>query len=114
MQDELPIVSKVYDIILWSVPRLAKLPRNHRFLLGDRIAVGFQELMALLVRARYAREKKHMLKEASARLDILRLEIRLMKDLRLFSLSRYEYLAREMNEVGRMLGGWLKSAGGRA
>ena len=30
------------------------------------------------------------------------------KDLQLLSLRKYEYLAREINEVGVMLGGWLK------
>jgi hypothetical protein len=111
MENELPIVSKIYEIIVWAVPRLARLPRNHRFLLGDRIATGLYELMAVLVKARYLRQNKAMLREASTRLDMLRLEVRLLKDMRLFSLNRYEHLAREMNEVGRMLGGWLKSSG---
>ena len=36
--NELPIIQKAYDLITWYVPILNSLPRNHKFLLGDRIA----------------------------------------------------------------------------
>jgi hypothetical protein len=35
------------------------------------------------------------------------------KDLQVLSLCKYEYVAREINEVGAMLGGWLKQQRGR-
>jgi hypothetical protein len=35
---ELPIIQQTYDLILWYVPLLNRLPRDHKFLLGDRIA----------------------------------------------------------------------------
>ena len=34
--DELPIIQKTYDLIQWYVPLLNRLPRDHKFLLGDR------------------------------------------------------------------------------
>jgi len=39
MQD-LPIIQKTYDLIKWYVPILNRLPRDHKFLLGDRILLG--------------------------------------------------------------------------
>lgn len=37
MSEELPIIQKTYDMIKWTVPILDRLPRIHRFTLGDRM-----------------------------------------------------------------------------
>lgn len=55
-QNELPIIQRVYDLILWYVPRLNKLPRDHKFMLGDRIQGSLYGLLEGLIRARYAHE----------------------------------------------------------
>ncbi|MGH9800748.1 MAG: hypothetical protein ACRD82_10315 [Blastocatellia bacterium] len=34
---ELPVIQKAYDLILWYVPVLQRLPREHRYALGDRM-----------------------------------------------------------------------------
>ncbi|KPQ35334.1 MAG: hypothetical protein HLUCCO16_16790 [Phormidium sp. OSCR] len=34
---ELPIIQKTYDLIQWYVPILNRLPKTHKFTLGDRI-----------------------------------------------------------------------------
>lgn len=54
-----------------------------------------------------------MLRQGSQSLDRLRLLVRMSKDLLYLSVKRYEEIARTMLEVGRMLGGWLKKAGGQ-
>ena len=52
MELDLPIVTKLYSVLLWVLPQLSKLPRDHRFLLGDRIAAGLYDQMESLVRTR--------------------------------------------------------------
>lgn len=34
---ELNVITKTYDLILWSCNHTGKFPRNHRFVLGERI-----------------------------------------------------------------------------
>lgn len=36
-QEELTVITKTYDFILWSCHHTGKFPRNHRFVLGERI-----------------------------------------------------------------------------
>ncbi len=36
-QEELTVITKTYDLILWSCNHTGKFPRNHRFVLGERI-----------------------------------------------------------------------------
>ncbi|GAA6617900.1 hypothetical protein [Scytonema sp. NUACC26] len=33
--EELPIIQKTYDLIKWYVPILNRLPKTHKFILGD-------------------------------------------------------------------------------
>jgi len=38
--DELPIIQKTFDLIVWFVPILNRLPRSQKFMLGDKIIEG--------------------------------------------------------------------------
>ena len=70
---ELPIIQKTYDLIKWYIPILNRLPRNHRFALGDRIISNLYDLLEGLIRARYAkRDKFSRLQSLNTQLDILR------------------------------------------
>jgi hypothetical protein len=53
-------------------------------------------------------DKVSSLYDVSTKLDILRIYMRLAKDLRLLDLKKYETTAVHITEIGRMLGGWIK------
>ncbi|MEO1743839.1 MAG: diversity-generating retroelement protein Avd [Cyanobacteria bacterium J06629_9] len=114
MQGELPIIQKTYDLVKWYVPILNRLPRDHRFMLGDRMIAGLYELLENLVTARYERDKLARLKRLNGRLDVLRYQTRLLLDLELMSARRYEYASQLINGVGVELGGWIRYQTGKA
>jgi hypothetical protein len=60
---ELPIIQKTYDLIQWYVPILNRLPKSYKFTLGDRIAANLYDILEMLIRARYAREKLKILED---------------------------------------------------
>ena len=35
--EELTVVAETYDLILWSCQHVSRFPRNHRFVLGERM-----------------------------------------------------------------------------
>ena len=37
---DLPIIQKTCDLITWYIPIINRLPRDHKFLLGDRIGAN--------------------------------------------------------------------------
>ena len=104
---ELPIVQKTYDLIKWYVPILNRLPRDHKFGLGDRMIAALYELMEGFVTARYARNKREILEPLSGKLDILQYQTRLLLDFQLMEVKRYEYASQFLDEIGRQLTGWL-------
>ena len=105
---ELPIIQKTYDLIQWYVPRLNKLPRDFKFLLGDRIQSGLYGLLESLIRARYCSEKLLILEGLNAELEVLRYQTRLCRDFDLLDVRRYEHASRLLNEVGENLGAWIR------
>ncbi len=110
MESTLPAaVTKAYDIVLWLVNHVGKFPRSHRFILGDRIETKMLTVLELLIRAAYSREKKHLLETANVELQVVRLLIRLGKDLGLTSVHQYEHITRELIGLGQQVGGWAKA-----
>ncbi|NOT60894.1 MAG: diversity-generating retroelement protein Avd [Acidobacteria bacterium] len=106
-QPELPIIQKTYDLILWYVPLLNRLPRDHRFTLGERLIRELYELLEQLILARYETQKLARLETLNGKLDIVRLQTRLLKDFQLIDVRRYGYAAQLIDEIGRNLGGWI-------
>lgn len=108
---ELPVIQHTYDLILWFVPILNRLPRDHKFLLGDRLIAGLYDLLEGLIVARYAPrgEKPALLAGLNRKLDVLRYQNRLLHDFALTKLDRYEYAARAFQAIGSELGAWLKA-----
>jgi hypothetical protein len=90
------------------VPILTRLPRSHKFNLGDRITTGLYDLLEGLIEARYAKEKLAQLEALNVKLDILRYQTRLLSDFTLIEPDRYEYAGKFLLEIGKELGGWIK------
>src|SRR5262245_44032130 len=80
-QEELTVITKTYELILWSCHHTGKFPRNHRFLLGERIERNLYDLLETLIRAKYSKPRQESLETANLMLEILRFPMRLAKDL---------------------------------
>jgi hypothetical protein len=111
---DLPIIQKTYDLIKWYVPILNRLPRAHRFQLGDRMISGLYDLLEKLIVVRYQREKLADLQAINSKLDVLRHQTRLLLDFGLVSNQRYLYAGQLINGIGTDLGGWIKQQGKKA
>ena len=79
--EELPIMKKAYEMALYITPMVEKMPRSHRFTLGDRIVSRVYEFMEVLTMARYSSPKINFLNQGNMLLERLRLLLRLAKDL---------------------------------
>ena len=80
MQKELDAITKLYDFLLWMIPKLEKFPRNQKFLIGDRIESLMLDILDLLIEAAYSKNKSPLLRSANLRLEKLRYLVRLSKD----------------------------------
>jgi hypothetical protein len=77
---ELSVIQKTYDCIKWYVPIIERLPKIHKFTLGDRIINQLYDLLEGLIQAKYAKNKLSQLESLNSKLDILRYQTRMMLD----------------------------------
>jgi hypothetical protein len=43
--EELVIITKTYDLILWSCDHTSRFPRQHRFVFGERLERSLYDLL---------------------------------------------------------------------
>jgi len=110
---ELSVIQKTYDCIKWYVPIIERLPKIHKFTLGDRIINQLYDLLEGLIKAKYAKDKLTQLEYLNTGLDILRYQTRMLLDFNKMSVERYEYAIKLIDEIGTELGGWIKKQRGR-
>lgn len=106
--EELPVIRAFYDFAVWLVPLVGKFPRQHRFVLGERIERQLYGVLENLVRAKYARDRSGLFQDINLQLEILRFQLRLAKDLACLSLKHYGHAAESLLGIGKQLGGWQK------
>lgn len=102
-------VQSCHDLLLWIIPQLDKFPRSRRFTLGERIETGLLEVLELLVEAAYTRNKDASLRRANLKLEVVRHLWRLAHELKVMATRQYEHGARLLDDLGRQIGGWLRS-----
>jgi hypothetical protein len=107
-----PALEAMYQFVLWLIPAVEKFPRSQKFLLGDRLQAQALAVLDSLIAATYTRERGGHLRAANLELEKLRFGVRLAKDLQHLDFKRYEHAVRAMDEVGRMVGGWIRSQAG--
>ncbi len=98
----------MYRFLLWLVPTVEKFPRSQKFLLGDRIQATALDVLERLIEATYTRARQPMLAAANLGIEKLRFLFRLSHDLKFLDIRRYEFAARSLDEIGRLVGGWRK------
>ena len=106
--EELSVIQKTHDLIQWMVPMINKLPRDHKFTLGDRITSNLYLLLETLLKARYSSEKKDELKQANLCLDIQREQLKILMGFNLIDSRRFLHASELINHVGVEIGGWLR------
>ena len=113
-ETELAVISKTYDLLLWTAKHAVKFPRSYRFTAGDRLERNLYQVLENLLRAKYTRARLPLLRDANLDLEVLRFQFRLAKDLGVLSVKSYGYAAQGVNEIGKMVGGWIRHSGGSA
>ena len=105
---DLPIFIKWLDFLKWLLVTIDGFPKKARFNFSDRLTNLSLQMVEDLVEARYSKNKGPVLRRANMNLEKIRILMRICFELRFFSRKAYEHSSFLINEVGKMLGGWMK------
>ena len=105
-----PVIQKSYDLLKYMIGVLKKFPRDQRFLLGDRIQGLLMDIQSNLIITFYSEknQKRSLLKDVNLKIEQLRWFIRLSYELGYIDSRRHNFIALQINEIGKMVGGWSK------
>lgn len=109
------IFTRTYDLLIWLLPRTEKFPRSQRFVVTKRLqdaALDFQETI-FWANSADGRGRLNYLRAADVHLDKLRLYLRLAHDFGWLSSGQYAHVSRMVDEIGRLLGGWIRQTRGK-
>jgi len=109
--EKLIIFQKTYDFVsTWLFPSINRIPKYHKTILGKQMEeLGLSILLLILCANKETGKKRIALQiKLSDDLDKLRILLRLTKDLRFMSIKQYSHGAQLLNEIGRVLTGWMR------
>lgn len=108
---KIPIFKKVVELykILNETRRV--VPRQDRFTIWQKCENDTLEIIKqiLSLASLSNKEKEVELKKTSCQLNILRILFRICKETKTIDNKKYIIIEQIVDEIGRMLGGWIKS-----
>jgi len=111
--DNLPVFKAIYDLLTTLFLQVRNFPRDFQYTLGERIKNGTIELAELVYYANTAdtmNEKSIHLKTLCAKVETLRLLLRMCFDLRLYNLETHLRFNNHIEIIAKQLAGWRKIA----
>jgi len=107
---EIPIFTKLYEFYKSLSVVIPSFPKTKRYSLGLKIDNITLEIIELLFYVPISANKTLTLQKMSVKLDLLKVLIRLSKDSQAMNNSNYLKLQVSLQEIGKMLGGWLRAS----
>lgn len=111
LHNEAPILKKTVDLYKEFYQYLKLFPKKDQYMLGKRCEEHILSFMTSILMAvgLQKSQKLKILEEASGRFDVLKVLLRMARELKMLDNKKYLSLGEKIQEIGRMLGGWMKS-----
>jgi hypothetical protein len=109
LHNELPVYKASYDLLIGIFQFTKEFSKDYKYTVGESLKKETIELLTLIYRANSRKDKQEVLQEARERIEVVRLFIRLMKDMKLINLKRFVEVNKVVENVSKQLAGWQKS-----
>ncbi len=109
MNGKLKIHQKWEDMAGYAYVVLRNMPKSERFTLGAEIRESIWKGVRMIVRASHAKNRMGILLDLDAEIKTLQAMIRVGHAMRIVDDKKYEIMSGLLVELGKMLGGWIRS-----
>ena len=108
---DIPIFHKIYELYKLLHGYHHRVPKSERYTLWQKCEnTLITVLEGLLMASQQSKiEKLPTLEKVSVKLNFLKVCVRLMKDVKAINPKTYIIIEANLDEIGKMLGGWIKS-----
>jgi len=109
--DNLPVYRASYDLLVELFRFTKNFSREYKFTLGESIKKETVEMITNIYRANSSFAKRQeKIQSARENVEVIRLFLRLLKDLRQVDLKKFVFLNEKIESVSRQLAGWQKKS----
>ena len=109
LYSDLPVYKSTYDLLVAIFSFTKDFNKVYKYTVGESLKKETIELLTLIYRANVKRDKKDVLQEARERIEVIRLFIRLMKDMQQISIKQFVQINTSVENVSKQLTGWQKA-----
>ena len=109
LYSELPVYKATYDLLLGIFRFTKDFGKEYKYTVVESLKKETIELLTLIYRANVKRDKQEVLQEARERIEVIRLFIRLMKDMQQISVQQFVQINEVVENVSKQLTGWQKA-----
>jgi hypothetical protein len=109
MKNNYPIFTKWMKILEYVMDRSEGFPKSVRYSFTNRILNYVNDILEMVIEVIYTKERAEKLDRINLILEKLRVYFRICESRNYLSHKQYYYLSKELDEFGRMAGGWKKS-----
>jgi len=106
-----PLFQTTYKLYLSWYRRCQTIPKKDRFAIGQKTENLLLEIMTLVVAAYHTKDvirKREILTQINLKLESVKILLRLAKDVRAIEQQPYIDYESRLQEIGKMLGGWMR------
>ena len=105
---ELSVYKAAYDLLLDIFKFSANLKREYKFTLGEKLKNEVTELLINIYKANKTFKKAELIDKARENTEIVRLYLRVLKDLKIIGMKRHIALNEKIENISKQLAGWHK------
>ena len=107
---ELPLYKAAYDLLMDIYQRTTHFPREHKYSLGERLKIEITEVLINIYKANSfkAEDRLEAIQAARLNIEVVRMLVRLSRDLKIIGLKGFVATNIKIEEVSRQLSSWRK------
>jgi len=108
--EDLPVYKAVYDLLVEMFKFTKNFNKDYKYTIGESLKKETVELITLIYKANSQKNKVEILQVAREHLEVIRLFIRLLKDLHQINIKKFVFINKQVENVSKQLTGWQKSS----
>lgn len=107
---DIPIFKKIYELYKEFYVCLQNFPRQHKYSLGQKLEHSIILTIELLLAVGQLtkHERLLVLKKIRIKIDLMRVFFRMSYEIKAINNKTYLHFQETLDEIGRMIGGWIK------
>ncbi len=106
---DIPIFTKLYEFYNQLTQAVNSFPKTKRYTLGQKLDNITLDAFEFLFEIPFSSNKTLTLQQISIKVDLLKVLLRCSKDNQSITDKKYLELQTILQEIGKMLGGWIRS-----